>query len=420
MPTVRLTDAAIRKAIQQARDSRTRVELVDTATTGLRLRVAPDGKTAWSLKMRDPTGAGRRFTLGDYPTLGVAEARGQAAVTRHHVRHEGADPVAEKRSARKKALGPAPVVMFLSAVLDEYERVRKPGSRTWPAYRRRIELVFKQQLDRPAAEIALADLQRTANGYRSLGTAAKGVAYLRPVLKWAIKSGYVQNETVLIEEPRPTEQRQRVLSNEELQAIVPVLLGRPGPNGRTVAYGMHRAALLLILWTASRLNEVCRATWSEFDLGAGQPTWTVPVDHLKDTRSAGAKTRRAPQPHVIPLSHQAADFMRHHREAAGAAPDPRALAFPSLGGRLLGNWDRVAKVVFDVTGTSGWTRHDLRRTAATAMGKLGVPPHVVEAVLNHADIHSHLASTYNRSRYDPEQADALQRWANLLENVVGG
>ena len=32
-----------------------------------------------------------------------------------------------------------------------------------------------------------------------------------------------------------------------------------------------------------------------------------------------------------------------------------------------------------------WTLHDLRRTAATGMGDLGVEPHVIEAALNHVN-----------------------------------
>jgi integrase len=34
-------------------------------------------------------------------------------------------------------------------------------------------------------------------------------------------------------------------------------------------------------------------------------------------------------------------------------------------------------------GVGPWRPHDLRRTAATRMGDLGVQPHVVESILNH-------------------------------------
>ena len=30
-----------------------------------------------------------------------------------------------------------------------------------------------------------------------------------------------------------------------------------------------------------------------------------------------------------------------------------------------------------------WTHYDLRRTCATNLGELGIPPHVISAILNH-------------------------------------
>ncbi len=82
-------------------------------------------------------------------------------------------------------------------------------------------------------------------------------------------------------------------------------------------------------------------------------------------------------------------------------------------GRLV-NWDRETKRLMEETGTAGWTRHDLRRTGATLLGEMGVEPHVIEAALNHAAIHSRLAATYNRARYLPAVREALQLLADRL------
>ena len=85
-------------------------------------------------------------------------------------------------------------------------------------------------------------------------------------------------------------------------------------------------------------------------------------------------------------------------------------------GRLV-NWDRETKRLMEETGTAGWTRHDLRRTGATLLGEMGVEPHVIEAALNHAAIHSRLAATYNRARYLPAVRDALQALADRLDAI---
>jgi integrase len=58
-----------------------------------------------------------------------------------------------------------------------------------------------------------------------------------------------------------------------------------------------------------------------------------------------------------------------------------------------------------------WVLHDLRRTAASGMASLAVPPHVVEAVLNHkSGVIRGVASVYNRYSYATEKRAALDAW----------
>ena len=73
---------------------------------------------------------------------------------------------------------------------------------------------------------------------------------------------------------------------------------------------------------------------------------------------------------------------------------------------------------FDKTiDVEGWTLHDLRRTAATSMARMGVAPHVVERILNHASgTFAGVAGVYNRFEYLPEMRMALDLWA---EHVAG-
>jgi integrase len=96
---------------------------------------------------------------------------------------------------------------------------------------------------------------------------------------------------------------------------------------------------------------------------------------------------------------------------------PYELVFSTRTGKKLGNWDRHTKAVQKASGTSGWTRHDLRRTGATMLGEMGELPDIIEAALNHVSIRSPLAATYNRSRYRPQVAAALQRLADALDGI---
>jgi ribosome maturation protein Sdo1 len=52
------------------------------------------------------------------------------------------------------------------------------------------------------------------------------------------------------------------------------------------------------------------------------------------------------------------------------------------------------------------------------MGEISIPPHVIEAALNHANVHTDLATTYNRARYTQEVASALQALADRIDKIV--
>jgi hypothetical protein len=66
---------------------------------------------------------------------------------------------------------------------------------------------------------------------------------------------------------------------------------------------------------------------------------------------------------------------------------------------------------------SGWTLHDLRRTAATGMQRLKIPPHVVDRVLNHVSgTIRGVAAIYNRFEYLEERRAALDAWGRHVDN----
>ena len=53
------------------------------------------------------------------------------------------------------------------------------------------------------------------------------------------------------------------------------------------------------------------------------------------------------------------------------------------------------------------------------MARLGVAPHVVERILNHASgTFAGVAGIYNRFEYFPEMRDALERWVAHVDQIV--
>jgi integrase len=88
---------------------------------------------------------------------------------------------------------------------------------------------------------------------------------------------------------------------------------------------------------------------------------------------------------------------------------------------LRGETAALGESVEDVKAPAHWTFHDLRRTTASGMAGLGIPPHVVEAVLNHkSGTIKGVAAIYNRYSYADEKKAALEAWARKLATIVSG
>jgi integrase len=315
---VRMTETAIRAAIAKAAQTGRR-DLADATLPGLRLRLTPAGSASWALACRDLHGRMRRFPIGQFPAMGLAEAREKARALRVRVREEGADPVAERRRLRAAGRDAKEGIGTLSALLDLYASGPGRELKSWGDARRRIGTVFAPHLARPLASLAAAELQMTADGYPARQSAAAAVRYLRPVLKWGAKRGYVAPEAALVEPPATVKRRDRVLAREELAAILPVLAGGHGDP--------YRQGLLFMLLTLARREEVCAARWRDMDLAAAE--WRIP-----STKNGLG--------HRLPLSRQALALL-----CVAGPGEPAALVFHTPAkrggdGRLI-NWDRETK-----------------------------------------------------------------------------
>ncbi len=69
-----------------------------------------------------------------------------------------------------------------------------------------------------------------------------------------------------------------------------------------------------------------------------------------------------------------------------------------------------------MTGIPDWRPRDLRRTAATYMGRTGISRLVIARVLNHAE--RGVTAIYDRSTGEHEIEHALRAWGDRLEEIV--
>jgi integrase len=145
--------------------------------------------------------------------------------------------------------------------------------------------------------------------------------------------------------------------------------------------------------TACRRSEASELPWSELN-----GDWLLPGGRNK----SGVELLR-------PLSEAA-------QRIVASQPRVGKYVFSADGERHLRGYDYF-KTAFDAaSGTSGWTLHDLRRTARSLMARAGVPDTHAEQCLGHTI--PGVAGTYNRHSYHSEKLRAYEKLATLIESIV--
>ena len=189
------------------------------------------------------------------------------------------------------------------------------------------------------------------------------------------------------------EQHRTARSNGEASTETPLTR-----NGDTEAepspapLSPHFAALVqLLILTGLRRGE-CAHIQSEHLKGN---LLTLPPTLTKNGRE-----------HILPLTDLA---MRLLQKPSGS------YVFPGRQNSAFNGWSKSKNALDRLSGVTGWTLHDVRRTVATGMAEMGVAPHVIERILNHASGQiSGVALVYNRARYIEEMRAALELWESRL------
>jgi integrase len=187
--------------------------------------------------------------------------------------------------------------------------------------------------------------------------------------------------------------RDRVLSDSEV-AIVWNAAGELGWPFRDV--------IRLLLLTGARREEIGALSWAE-----------VREDQIE---LAGPRTKNG-EGHVIPLSPAAREIIDGMPRISGSP-----FVFTTTGTTSISGWsrakqllDREAARLNNGAPLPPWRLHDLRRTVATSLQRLGVALPVIEAVLGHiSGSRAGVVGIYQRHTFDDEKRAALDAWATRL------
>ena len=388
----------------------------DTEVKGFGVRIRVSGRKVYVVEYR-PGGGGRkapkrRFTIGQHGSPWTPNSARDEAKRILGLVKEGRDPSVERTTARER--GGDSVAELVSLFIDKYAKVRQ---RSW----RETERVLLRDVipsfgNKSIEVINRRDVVRLLDdvGERGPIMANRTLSYVRRFFNWCIERGYISdNPCHGIKPPGEIKSRERVLDDVELVTVW----------GAAESVGGNWAPLVkLLILTAQRRSEVAEMRWSEIDFE--EKTWTIPGERTKNKRT-----------HQVPLTNSAIAILQAVNsvfiEDGTGRSSESPFVFTTTGTTPVSGLSKAKKAIdraidLDQKNTNlsdeafpHWTFHDLRRTATTGMARLGIHPHVADAVLNHKEgTIQGVAAIYNRYAYMDERRRAMEAWGDYVSRVL--
>lgn len=389
---------------------------------GFTIRVLPSGVKTW-LFIYTFEGKRKEMNLGLYPDVKLVDARVKHGDAVKLLRN-GKDPAALEAEAKEERR----TAFTMADLIDEYiKKHAMPNKRSWSIDKGILDLdALPAWGQRKAADITKRDvvlLLEKIVERGSPGSANNNFKILRKMFNFAVDRDILQLSPCHgVKMPAPQNRKDRYLNEAEICAFWKNL-------DSCHASDEVRRALKLILVTGQRPGEVIGLHSREIK----DKWWTLPAERSKNKRSHHvyltdtaldligplkvydkATKKMKPKEYIFECPHGEKD--KPIENTAPAHVIRRNLAVPVM---------HEGKPVFDADGKpvtvnklgiEKFTPHDLRRTAATFMSKIGFMDEVIDAVLNHAK--QGIIRTYNINRYDKEIQAALEAWDRKLNSII--
>lgn len=386
MPVVRLSPSFVKTA--SCSGGSKKIDFFDSEQRGFMLEVRCSGGKTYYQRYTDPRGRERQFKIGPADILGLAEARRKArAISAQAL--VGNDPQEQKAQLRL-------IPTLAELVRDHYLPHVKSYKRSWQTDETVLRVhilptLGSQYIDQIRNEPIAALVHRMREKGYATGTTNRVVIVLRHIYnlarKWRI-AGVTENPTAGIN-LAPDVNRERFLSLEEAQRLV---VSIEQDENQIAA-----KAIMLLLLTGARRNEITHAKWEHVD-------W--------DKRTLLVPLSKSGKPRAIALNEPAIALLRTcivtgHSTYIFPSPTTNrpspSLYFP---------WHRIRVRA----GLPDLRLHDLRHSFASFLVNKGVSLYVVQGLLGHA----HTRYTQRYAHLTPDTLrEAAETMSGMLVSKLG-
>jgi len=379
----------------------------DTVSPGLGVRVTKTGTRTFIAQWTDPATKRKvREPLGVWGNLSIAQAREAAKVRLGQVA-KGINPRAERlRLKAEDERERAETALTFETLVDDWVELHLAHRR--PRYRdeaqRAIKYVFPDLLKKPAARITRAEVLAIVDRLikeKKPAMASRALAYARAAFNWAAKRDMIAASPLLgMPVTTGTSERDRVLTDAELAEAWAAAAQMAYPWG---------PFFRLVILTLQRREEVAGMRWSEFS--ADRTVWVLPAARMKNGK-----------PHHVHLSEPAravlsgitkvdkCDYVfstTSKTPVSGFAKAKAALDAAIMKART----EVAAQAGTDPAPLTPWVLHDLRRTGASTLARLGFDSIAIDKLLAHQPTKLRgVAAIYQRYDFAEERAAALDAW----------
>jgi len=377
-----------------------RIEIRDSHTRGLVLRLTAGGVASWSTRGLLPTGKHGRITLGTWPHVGIAEAR-RRAKTAVAGTQAGEDPIADKQAARAAAQERA----ALPTVAEAIKLWREAKAERWrPSQAAAAESAMRLGVPTSLAKRTLRETTRpdwvaaiAAAQPRGTAAAATFYRYSSAFLSWCEVTGLIpqhplprKGAALLAPAPEP---RKRTLSDAELVKVW---------NASATISPKPRAFARLLILSGCRREEVAGIMAGEVDLAKAR--WLIPGERAKN---GIART--------IPLGER---MLAEIAPLMPTEPAPKCRLLGRYSASPLSGFSTIKAALDAAAGVTDWRWHDLRRSCRTGLARMGVDDATAEAAIGHISDRSALVRTYDRHDRAEEARAALLAWQEHVAALI--